>query len=288
MIFGMASLQTYQLTSAGPLPLEVPAESLDQVTRQLPGGLYTTFRTYGGGARVLGLQEHLNRLYLPADEQGITPDVNDGKLRQFLRGLCAALKPAESRVRLVLSATDHPGACFAVIEPFAPPPAWIYERGVRVVTFLAQRKAPRLKSTAFIAASAEARQKLTGGLYEALLVRPDPGCEPDCPGCVLEGMTSNFYALQGHTLITARSGILLGVTRRVVIRLARQAGLSLDYRPPCLDETWDEAFITSSSRGVVPVVEIDGKPLGQGAPGPVARRLNTLYNDYVEKKAELI
>lgn len=283
----MSNVQTYQLTPQGLQPIQLEAETLDQATRQLPGGLYTTFRTYAHGTRVLGLQEHLNRLYLPATEQNITPVLEEGELRRILASLCDPTKPGETRLRLILSATNAAGAFFAVTQPFTPPPDWVYQRGAKVVSQPMQRKTPRLKSTAFIISSAEARTRITGDIYEVLLVRPDPDC-PDCPGCVLEGMTSNFYALQGNTLITARSGILLGVTRRVVLRLARQLGLEVDYRPPCLDESFDEAFITSSGRGIVPVVEIDGKPIGSGAPGPLAWKLQKMYDAYVLKKAELI
>ena len=109
-------------------------------------------------------------------------------------------------------------------------------------------------------------------------------------GRILEGLTSNFYAVCNGKLITARYGILLGVTRRFVLRLARSAGYGIDYRALQVAELSgiDEAFITSSSRGVVPVIEVDHSPVGQGRPGSVARELRRAYDTYLVAKAEEI
>ena len=107
-------------------------------------------------------------------------------------------------------------------------------------------------------------------------------------GKILEGMTSNFYAIKGKTLVTARSGILLGVTRRAVLRLARGEGMSIEYRSPKVGEKFDEAFLTSSSRGVVPIVSIDNQPVGQGKVGKWTKILSKAYQAYVEKRSEKI
>jgi branched-subunit amino acid aminotransferase/4-amino-4-deoxychorismate lyase len=83
-------------------------------------------------------------------------------------------------------------------------------------------------------------------------------------------------------------GILPGITRRIVLRLARQKGLEILYRRPCLGENFEEAFLTSSSRGVVPVVAIDGQRVGKGEPGPHTRALGEAYDRYVASHAEMI
>jgi branched-chain amino acid aminotransferase len=118
-------------------------------------------------------------------------------------------------------------------------------------------------------------------------------------------MTSNFYAIKCSviarragslpkqspleaTLITAQKGILLGVTRRAVLRLARGEGMSIRvaYRAPKVGEKFDEAFLTSSSRGIVPVVSIDQSPVGEGKVGDWTKRLMKAYGEYVKRKAE--
>lgn len=269
-------MKSYQLTPNGQNEITLDAKTLDEASRILPQGLYTTFRTYANGSRVLGLQAHLDRLYQPAARQNITPALSEAELRQVLSDLCAKTN-GESRLRLTMDGTDQPGALFLSIQPFTPLKPETYLDGVRVVTAPSARKTPRLKTTAFIEASADLRRLVEKDVFEVLLCRD---------GNVLEGMTSNFYVIQAGTLITSRYGILLGVTRRTVIRLARGVGLDVEYRAPDVDESFSEAFLTSSSRGVVPIVSIDGKPVGQGSPGKWTKQLIVAYNTYVEKSAQ--
>jgi branched-subunit amino acid aminotransferase/4-amino-4-deoxychorismate lyase len=76
------------------------------------------------------------------------------------------------------------------------------------------------------------------------------------------------------------------VTRHVILGLARGEGMSIEYRSPHLDEMFDEAFLTSSSRGVVPVVSIDNSPVGQGRVGKWTQMLSKAYQAYVEERSE--
>lgn len=108
-------------------------------------------------------------------------------------------------------------------------------------------------------------------------------------------MTSNFFYIIGRDgvppyLGTAQRGILPGITRGTVIRLARGRGVEVQYRALRLNQLADvsEAFITSSSRGVVPVVQIDHVTVGQGSPGQITRTLMAAYNAYVLEHAEKI
>jgi branched-chain amino acid aminotransferase len=272
-------MKTFQLTPGGARELPFTAASLDQASRQLPQGLYTTFRTYADGKKALGLQAHLERLYRPAAAQNIRPDVSEGELRRFLAETCSAMQ-AESRVRLTLGVSDQTGAVFVTIQPFTPLDPETYRRGVKAVSAETARRSPRLKSTAFIQSSADLRQLVRDDVFEVILCRG---------GKALEGMTSNFYVIQAGKLVTSRNGILLGVTRRAVIRLARGEGLGIEYRSPALDERFDESFLTSSSRGIVPIVVIDGRPVGEGrVVGAWTKKLMTAYEDYVENNIEMI
>lgn len=271
-------MKTYQLNPNGARELPLAAANLDEVSRLLPQGLYTTFRTYESGAKVLGLQAHLNRLYQPAAAQNIVPQVSEGELRYFLAQTCSAMD-AESRVRLTLGVSDQAGAVFVTIQPFTPLGPEIYQHGVRVVSAETARRNPRLKSTAFIESSADLRQMVRNDIFEVLLCRN---------GKILEGLTSNFYAIQSGALITSRNGILLGVTRRAVIRLARGEGLKVAYRPPTRGESFEESFLSSSSRGIVPIVAIDGQPVGEGRVGPRAKALLDAYEAHLKIKTEPI
>jgi branched-chain amino acid aminotransferase len=103
-------------------------------------------------------------------------------------------------------------------------------------------------------------------------------------------MTSNFFYVQANILYTAQRDILLGVTRTMVIRAARGRGVDVKYQPLKLNQlpAVTEAFITSSSRGVVPVVQIDEVRIGQGRPGKSTQLLMSAYSEYVLKHAEKI
>jgi len=264
------------------LPTSPADGSLDAVSQRLPQGVYSTFRTYAAGQKVLGLQAHLDRLFGPAAAQGLQPSVSADELRQGLRKLLETSQTSEARVRISLALTEQPGQVFVILEPLKLLDEKVYQCGVKVVTSSVERVNPRLKSTAFIQESADERKTLLSlDVFEALIVKN---------GLILEGMTSNFYALQNSKITTAKNGILLGVTRRVVLKLLRAEGIEIDYRPLRVDELAgiDEAFITSSSRGVVPVVSVDGRPVGQGQPGALARRLRGSYDAYVLQKAENI
>lgn len=299
------SVHGFRLSQRKIVPLDLPASTLDELTGSVSDGFYSTFSTLSGGTRVLGLAAHLNRLYEPAQALGLHPAVDEITLRKRISELVKENLPGESRIRLIL--TKDTGDVYIGIQPFTPLPESIYEKGVGTITAEMARRDPRIKGTDFITQSAEQRRLVKGDVFEILMTRN---------GGILEGMTSNFYAVQtamaGRSeeemnqsatkqgllhlqsfrnrakLITAQKGILLGVTRRAVLRIARGEGLPIEYRQPRLDERFDEAFLTSSSRGVVPIVKIDGKRVGQGSPGVWTKRLSSAYQAYVRERSEEI
>ena len=186
------------------------------------------------------------------------------------------------------------GQVYLAAEPLKLLPPAVYEHGVRVETTELHRLQPHLKSTSFIERSdAERKHIAREGVFEALLVKD---------GKILEGMTSNFFYV-GQTALekpqqagtqaylgTARENILPGITRDTVIEIARGRGLEVKYLPLSLNqlETITEAFITSSSRGVVPVIQINQVTIGEGRPGPITRQLSVSYDAQVMDKAERI
>lgn len=108
-------------------------------------------------------------------------------------------------------------------------------------------------------------------------------------GVVTEGTSNNAYIVKGNTIITRHLGheILHGITRAAVLRMAREAQMKVEERPFTMEEAKaaDEAFVTSASTFVMPVVEIDGTPVGSGTPGKVAARLREIYLDEMRKVA---
>jgi branched-chain amino acid aminotransferase len=269
------TMDEFKIEQTGNIPIQTQAKSLDEMTQALPQGFYTTFSTLCNGTRVMGLHAHLSRLYAPAVELGIMPSVDEPTLRIRVAELAKINLPKESRIRLILTKND--GIIYAGIQPFEPLSESIYQNGVRVICAELNRQSPRIKDTGFISSSSDQRSQISNNVFEILLVNNNQ---------ILEGMTSNFYAIKGKKLITAQDGILLGVTRSAVLRLARGERMSIEYRAPMVDEKFNEAFLTSSSRGVVPIVSIDNKPVGQGRAGRWTKMLSKAYQAYVEERSE--
>jgi len=274
------SISVWKLAGQGSEAISFPdLSSLDAITRQLPAGFYSTFRTFRHKTHALDLEAHLARLYLPAAKFGILPSVPSADLRRQLSALLQAFPADEARVRLSLSMA---GQVYLALEPLKVLPRSVYEQGVRVVSTQVQRETPTLKTTAFIAASQRERGLLAAqNIFEGLILHN---------GRIREGLTSNFFYVRGGKLGTAQRGILNGVTRREVLRVARANEIEIVYRalPVSNLSRIDEAFLTSSSRGIVPIVNVDGAQVGSGAVGAITVRLTILYNADVEQRVESI
>jgi D-alanine transaminase len=111
----------------------------------------------------------------------------------------------------------------------------------------------------------------------------------DDAGAVTEGTSNNAYIVKGNRIITRALGtdILHGITRAAVLRFAAEAQFEIEERPftPAEAQGADEAFSTAASIFVMPVVEVDGVPVGSGKPGPVATRLREIYLEEMRKAA---
>lgn len=124
----------------------------------------------------------------------------------------------------------------------------------------------------------------TDGLFQAKEAGFDTVILLDHAGNVTEGPGFNAFALKGDRVITSGRGVLGGITRRTVLEMAQEAGLTCEERPLPLEEFLDadEVFLSSSGGGVTPIVRVNDRVFGNGAPGPVARRLRQTYFDWLE------
>jgi D-alanine transaminase len=148
------------------------------------------------------------------------------------------------------------------------------ETGIAVVSVPDLRwKRRDIKSLSLLAQVLAKQAASEAGAHEAWMVED---------GLVTEGGSSSAFIITKGGAIVARplsNDILPGITRRSVLRLAEETGLALEERPFTLDEAHDaaEAFNTSASGLVLPVISIDGRPVGNGKPGALTRRLRALY-----------
>ena len=275
-------IQVYKISRSEADPLDFDLPDFDAITTELPPGLYTTFRTYAGRTKVVGLHSHLERLYLPAKAQGIVPTVRrSDDFRQVLFELLSRFDAPEARVRLILDSSVEPGAMYVLLQALRTLPDDVYQNGVHLEISRSSREKPSLKRTTFINETTLERKRIGGEIFELLLTDK---------GRILEGMTSNFFYVRDGVLCTAGRGVLIGVTRQTVITLAKREGMKFCIRALRVNElpSISEAFITSSSRGIVPVVGIDARQVGDGGVGPVTRQLMQLYNEEVLALAEEI
>ncbi|MCS7060808.1 MAG: aminotransferase class IV [Anaerolineae bacterium] len=250
----------------------------------LPAGAYTTFRTYGGN-RVLHLNRHAQRLRDSLTLLGSAASLSDDQVRCAVASVLRQTGFAESRFRLTLAApqaADMPARLFVSVEPFTPYPSRLYEEGVMCSTLALHRDNPHAKSTAFIAAAGDAYRALPAGVHEGLMVADD--------GAVLEGLSSNFFAVLDGALYTEQERALVGVTQSLVLELARRLwpALPIHTRAIHIDDLprVSECFITSVSREVLPVVRIDNLTVGDGRPGPLTRALIAGMRDWIAREAE--
>ncbi len=147
--------------------------------------------------------------------------------------------------------------------------------GVKVITTDDLRWLRRdIKSVMLLAPVLGKQEAYEKGANEAWMVED---------GMVTEGTSSNAYIVKDNTIITRplSNRILAGCTRRALFRLAAEHGVKIEERAFNVDEACaaDEAFLTSASQFVMPIVEIDGKRVGGGQPGPVTRKLRELFLD---------
>ena len=275
-------IQVHKITRSEIQQLEFDLPDFDSITTALPSGLYTTFRTYAERTKVIGLRAHLDRLYLPAKVQGIVPAIRRPEdLREALAGLLNRFVAPEARVRFVLDTTQEPGTIYVMLQPMTPLPSEVYSAGVSVEISKSSRRQPSLKQTNFIGESAFDRSRVGGDVFEILLTSR---------GRILEGITSNFFYVLNDVLCTAGRGILNGVTRQTVLDVAKQNDIAISYKALPLNDLplVQEAFLTSSSRGVVPVVRLDGQLIEDGVIGEMTRKLMHLYEEEILSLAEEI
>ena len=182
-----------------------------------------------------------------------------------------AFPPEDTQQTIVLFTQNKPG--------LAETPA--AKKGIKVISIADQRWARRdIKTVQLLYPSLGKMMAKAAGCDDAWMVED---------GAVTEGTSNNAYIVKGNTIITRNLGneILHGITRAAVLRFAREAQMNVEERAFTIAEAQvaDEAFITSASTFVMPVVEIDGAAVGTGSVGPIATRLREIYIDESRKAA---
>jgi branched-chain amino acid aminotransferase len=248
--------------------------------------VYETLRTYQG--KPFLFSRHFARLENSAAGIALQLPWDKSRTRDEI---ARTLGPGESRIRLMITRgigelgpdteTCIDPAVIIIVVPLIVPPEQIYEDGVDVVISSLRRggRFADIKTGSLIQQVLARREAKSKSAFEAILLTPD--------GKLSDGITSNIYLVRDGKLRTPShdAGIVEGITRGVVLDLAREAGM--DVFEGFLDVTEiadaDEMFLTSSTREVVPIARVDGRPVGNGRPGTVTRRLLEAYRLAVQR-----
>ncbi len=257
-----------------------PAQACVSVFNPAIYGAYGVYESMEVARGVVFAQDaHLQRLARSAALLDLRLPADLPTFKRWIGEILAAHDASEATLRLFVVGAERGQEAIAFIWPQRPItyPSHLYTVGAATITVPGQRFLPEAKSINTLVSYLARRKAQAAGAHEGLLVHD---------GCVTEGANSNFFAVLGDEVITPPAEqVLPGVTRDILIGLARQAGIAVREAPLALAEApqWTECFITSTSRHVMPVTRIDGRAVGGGAVGPVTRRLMALFAEHFER-----
>jgi len=255
-------------------------------------GVFEGMRSYSG--RVFRLDAHLDRLWESAQAICLKIPHTQEAVAQAVNDTLAANGLADGYVRLLVTRgagtlgldpnrTKNPQV-IVIADTISLYPREHYEKGLRIVTAATQRTqaaalSPRIKSLNYLNNIMAKLEGLQAGCVEALMLN-HKGEVAECTG-------DNIFVVRKGLLLTPPpdAGILEGITRGAVMELARSAGI--DCREATLTRhdlyTAEECFLTGTAAEVIPVVEIDGRSIGTGRPGPVTAKLLAAFHALVRQ-----
>ena len=243
-------------------------------------GVFDVMRTQNG--RPLFIAQHWQRvrsstkllkLALP-----LSFDVYGGIVEKLLR----LNGYRESIIRTVVTAGPSPDGYtpagdetfFILIQKYIPLPKTVYQQGAKAITLEYHRECPEAKVTNYVAAIRHHFERTKQHAIEILYLHE---------GKVLEASSSNFFIVKDRKLVTPTDGVLHGITRNHVIKMAGKEGFVVEERAITLAEALraDEAFITSTNKDIVPIVKIDKKKIGKGTVGPTTSAVMDIFKKRV-------
>ena len=247
-------------------------------------GIYETMRTYN--QRPFLFDRHMRRLRNSAWMIALEMDFTDADLAAQIRDTRAAadMKGAEAYIRVLVTrgigeltydphATPTPSVVI-IVKPQVDPPPEAYEQGVSAVIVDVVRNhpesvSPQIKSNNLLNCALAAQQAIRRGGYEGIM--------RNYRGELSECTTANLFIVRDGIAMTppVDAGLLPGITREFLFEVGREEGITVREEVLRDEDLFraDEAFLTSTTREVVPIVKVDERTIGGGRPGPITHRL---------------
>lgn len=269
------------LTDNGLKDVDYIAESLaDAVQYEPADGIYTVANTFNH-YDTLKLDAHFDRMEDSAKRQNIALTLNRQAIRSALRSMIDEANFGDVRFRITLPRRSTQ-EFILTIEPFTAPSQDIIKHGVRCITAPnSARKDAAAKTTDWMHARKALSEAMPDDIYDTFLL--------DADGHILEGLGANFYVIMDNKLFTANEGVLKGISQQIVFEIADSI-IAIDHTAPHVSQIphFEEAFLTSSSRGIIPVVEIDGMTIGDGQVGEATLALRNAYQHWMDAHLEAL
>lgn len=257
-------------------------------------GVFEGIRSYSG--RVFRLEKHVDRLYDSARAIHLVIPMTREAMAQAVLDTLAANNLRDAYIRLVVTRgagslgldprkTTDPQVIIITDSIQLYPPE-LYEHGLKIITAGTMRNHPaalnpRVKSLNYLNSILAKIEATNAGCLEALMLN-HKGEVAECTG-------DNIFVVRNGEVHTPSidAGILEGITREAVIELARESGLKVVERTMDRHDVYTatECFLTGTAAELIPVVECDGRPLGDGRPGPVTRELLQRFQALVRGEA---
>ena len=248
-------------------------------------GVFDLLRTYDG--KLFKLHEHVLRLERSAALIGLDLPWSTAEIAAIARATYMRNAIANATIRIIVTggAADdfmtpqQRPTLIVMVNPIGTPAPEQKNHGVKVITTRIERMMPTVKSLNYITAIMAMQAARRVGAVEAIYRTADDR--------ITEGTRANFFILRDNRLITPQTDVLGGITRDVVLEIAGDDFEVVEAPLFYADlATCDEAFLTSSTKEILPVTQIDEITIGQGQPGPNTRKLIELFSAYVKLNAD--
>jgi branched-chain amino acid aminotransferase len=252
-------------------------------------GVFEGIRVYGG--KVFECGAHLRRLFDSAKAIRLDIPMTAGQIEKALYDTIAANHIVDGYIRLVVTrGVGYLGlavtrtACpsvFVIADQIELYPKEMYEKGMEVITSTVIRNhpnalSPRVKSLNYLNNILAKIEAIDAGVPEAIMFNHE-GLVSECTG-------DNLFLVRDGELQTppTSAGILEGVTRDVVIRLAKRGEIPLEEKNLTRHDLYiaDECFLTGTAAELISVTKVDGRTIGDGVPGPITMRLLEAFHQY--------